>query len=101
MRKETKLYFTSIDDNFCQELKSFSKEELEELNYNLVEAIPDNNNPDYVWCTHYGEVGEKSECTKRICPGYKSKSGLGRCQHKGNLFQHGDLVNVKSEFEQL
>lgn len=97
MIKKEKLYFTSIDDTFCINLKYLSNEELEDLNFELIEAIPDNNNPEYTWCSHFGEVGERSECKKNICNAYKSKSGRGKCLHRGNLYQHGEKVNIKEE----
>lgn len=97
MSKKEKLYFTSIDDTICQKLEDYSKEELEELDFELIEAIPDNNNPEYIWCTYFGEVVEKSECKKSECNAYKSNSGRGKCLHKGNLYQHGEKVNVKEE----
>ncbi|WP_313386927.1 hypothetical protein [Chishuiella sp.] len=94
MEKE-KLYFKSVDDTFCQKLCDFDKEELEEINYTLIEAIPDNNNTEHIWCTYFGEVGEKSECKKSVCYAYKSNSGRGKCIHRGQLYYHGKLVNVK------
>lgn len=97
MSRKEKLYFTSIDDTFCVRIEDLSKDELEELGFELIEAIPDNNNLEYIWCTYFGEVGEKSKCKKSECNAYKSKSGRGKCKHKGNLYQHGDLVNVKEE----
>lgn len=97
MKKE-KFYFKSEDDTFCQSLQYFSKEELEELDYNLIEAIPDNNTSEYIWCTHRGETVEKFNCKKSICTYYSSKSGRGKCQSKGSLYWHGDLVNVKEDY---
>lgn len=97
MSKKEKLYFTSIDDTFCVILEDLSKDELEEMDFELIEAIPDNNNPEYIWCTHFGEVGERSECKKSECNAYKSNSGRGKCLHRGNLYQHGEKVNVKEE----
>lgn len=101
MTKEEKLYFTSIDDTFCQELKHYSKEDLEELNYNLIEAEPDDGKSGFIWCSYKGECVEKYECKKSECPYYKSKSGRGKCQNKGSLYWHGKKINVRSEFERL
>ena len=93
MKKE-KLYFRSIDDNICHSLdwhlEDAKLEQLEEIT--LVEAIPDNDNNDYVWCTHYENPEEKSLCNKMNCTAYTSKSGRGKCEHKGNLFTFGDEV---------
>lgn len=94
-----KLYFRSIDDNTCKYLEwhfdDAREEELETIT--LVEAIPDNDNPDYVWCTHYENVVEKDECKKSQCELYKSKSGRGKCEHRGNLYTFGEEVTFKVE----
>lgn len=95
--KNIDLYFKSLDDTFCEPLDGFMNdaraEGLSEIT--LVEAIPDNNNQDYVWCTYYGECVEKSDCKKSICPYYESKSGRGVCSNKGHLYQHGEEVTFK------
>ena len=95
MSKKEKLYFTSFDDTFCVRLEDLNKDDLEELNFELIEAIIDNNNPEYIWCTYFGEVRERYECKKSECYAYKSKSGRGKCLHRGSLYQHGEKVNVK------
>ena len=97
MKTIEKFYFLSINDTFCVKLSDLSIDELEEVDYNLIEAIPDNNNHEYIWCTHFGEVREKSECKKSLCYAYSSKSGRGKCKHKGSLYQHGNLINVKDK----
>lgn len=61
----------------------------------LFEAIPDNGNPGYIYCTVIGEVGERSECRKAVCPDYESKSGRGVCKYRGKLCTHGDKVTFK------
>jgi hypothetical protein len=94
-----KLYFSSIDDTSCytlaDRLNDAKLEGLDEVT--LIEAIPDNSNPDYIWCGHQGEVGEREGCKKAICPFYKSKSGRGVCKHRGNLYQHGEEATFKVE----
>lgn len=93
MTKE-KLYFESIDDTSCYPLTDILNdaytEGLEKVT--LVEAIHDNNNPNFIWCSYKGEVGEKQECKKAICSYYSSKSGRGICEHRGNLYKHGEEV---------
>ena len=93
MSKE-KLYFRSIDDTTCHPLEwhldDARDEELETIK--LVEAIPDNDTKDYVWCTHYENVEEKSLCSKMNCPAYTSKSGRGVCELRGKLYEHGNEV---------
>lgn len=96
MKKE-KLYFKDKEDTFCTSLESrleyAADEGLTEIT--LIEAIPDDGNHDIIWCTQYSECTEKSECKKHICPGYSSKSGRGKCEHKGNLYLHGEEVKFK------
>ena len=93
MTKE-KLYFESIDDTNCYPLSDrLNDARLEGLEkVTLVEAIPDNGNPYYIWCGYQGEVGERQECKKVICSYYESKSGRGVCRHRGNLYTHGEKI---------
>lgn len=94
---EEKKYFKSIDDTFCSSLDNFINEAkndgLKEIT--LVEAIPDNNNTEFVWCSHYGECIELHLCKKSECSKYTSKSGRGKCSNKGKLFSHGEEVTFK------
>ncbi len=93
-KKQTKLYFLNIDDTNCYPLSDrLNDARLEGLNkVTLVEAILDNDNPDYIWCGEQGEVGERSECRKSFCSYYESKSGRGICKHRGNLYTHGEEI---------
>jgi hypothetical protein len=93
MAKE-KLYFTSIDDTSCYTLfDRLNDARLDGLKkVTLIEAILDNDNPDYIWCGHQGEVGDRQECKKSICSFYSSKSGRGVCKHRGSLYLHGEEV---------
>lgn len=92
--KKKKLYFKSINDTVCLSLESHLQDaKLEELDkITLIEAVPDHNNPDYIFCVHEGEIGERQGCKKSICSLYSSKSGRGTCKHRGRLFQHGNKV---------
>lgn len=98
MNKE-KLYFRFEDDTTCRPLNwhldDARDEELVEVT--LIEAVPDNDNPDYIFCGYHGEVGERSLCTKYGCPTYTSKSGRGVCQHRGRLFEYGEKITFKVE----
>lgn len=93
MSKE-KLYFKSIDDNICYSLQTQIEDARDEglTTVTLVEAIPDNDNNDYVWCSHYEATEEKSLCSKNNCSAYTSKSGRGKCEHRGNLYTFGEEV---------
>jgi hypothetical protein len=90
-----KFYFSDEDSTTCYplsyHLESADKHEKE---ITLVEAIPDNNTTDFVWC-HMFEAVEKCDCSKKFCNEYKSKSGRGRCENKGKLFMHGDRITFK------
>lgn len=93
------MYFENEDSTNCYDLKDHLNnariEELKEIT--LLEAVPDNDNSDYIWCTYLGEVGERGECRKSFCAYYESKSGRGVCSHRGNLFLHGDAINFNVE----
>lgn len=91
-----KLYFADIDDTTCMSLENHISNHCgDEDEITLIEAIPDNDNQDYIWCMHYGEVGERDQCKKSECAYYNSKSGRGVCMNRGNLYQHGDEVTFK------
>jgi hypothetical protein len=92
--KAQKLYFKSIDDTFCSSLESHLQDaRLDGFEtVTLIEAIPDKENPDYIFCGLMGEVGKRQECKKSQCDGYSSKSGRGVCKHRGSLYQHGEEV---------
>ncbi|MBG0514073.1 hypothetical protein [Elizabethkingia meningoseptica] len=94
---KAKLYFQDVDSTFCYPLEDHLKEAKEEglTNITLVEAIPDNKTSEYIWCSYYGESGEKNECRKTYCSRYSSKSGRGVCQHRGKLYLHGESVEFK------
>lgn len=92
-----KLYFKSIDDTTCYPLKHHLAEaKIEGLEtITLIEATPDDDNPDYVFCGHHELVSERSECKKSNCEFYSSKSGRGVCEHRGNLCDYGDEFTFK------
>jgi len=92
--KTEKLYFKSIDDTFCSSLESFINDaRLEGLaEITIVEAVPDNDNVDYIWCSQHGECVEKYLCKKSLCESYESKSGRGVCINRGHLYSHGEEV---------
>lgn len=92
--KIKKLYFQSIDHTVCSSLEShFDDARDNELTkIKLIEAIPDKDNPNYIWCAHELEIESRQECKKAICPFYSSKSGRGVCEHRGILHQFGEEV---------
>jgi hypothetical protein len=95
--KKPQLYFLNEDDTTCHTLEErindAAFEGLEEIT--LLVAVPDNDNPDYIWCGHEASVGERSECKKAHCIYYKSKSGRGVCEHRGNLYSYGEAVKFE------
>ena len=94
-----KLYFGSVDDTFCQPLEDHMTEAKYEgfTEITLVEAVPDFDNKEHIWCTHYGEVAERQECKKAHCEHYNSKSGRGVCSDRGRLYTFGEEVTFKVE----
>lgn len=95
--KTEKLYFLDTSSEICYSLDTFSLEELEEVDYEIYEAIPFNDsNTYYVFCSLDGEITEREFCKKSQCKGYTSKSGRGVCSHRGKLFEFGEKVNVKN-----
>jgi len=92
--KTEKLYFKNIDDTTCYDLQTRIEDAQDEglEKVTLIEAIPDNGNSDFVWCMHHVDCIEKNECKKSVCDYYKSKSGRGKCENKGNLYLHGEEV---------
>lgn len=96
-----KLYFRSIDDTFCEPIDGILAEAKYEgrEKVTVLEAIRDRETKEYVWCTHFGEVTERSECVKSCCSSYEpNKSGRGTCSNRGKLYRHGDegTFDVKS-----
>ena len=94
--KTEKLYFLDNSSERCYPLDYFSSEKLKEVNYELYEAVPDNDNKDFIFCSFVVEVGEREFCKKSQCKDYASTSGRGVCQHRGKLFEFGEKVNVKN-----
>lgn len=92
-----KLYFENEDANICYPLQYHlerAKEEgLKEIE--LFEAIPDNNNKDFIFCSLIGEVGDREFCKKSECKDYTSKSGRGICSNRGKLMNFGKQLKFK------
>lgn len=104
MSKETKLYFRDIDSEMCYGFEDHiieaEDEGLEEVT--LVEAVPDFDNKDYIWCMANGACVERFECKKAYCTYYSSKSGRGVCENRGRLYRHGEKVTFKiSDYKHL
>ena len=93
--KTQKLYFLDSSSEICYPLDYFSLEELEEVDYEIYEAIPDNDNKDFIYCSLAREVGDREFCKKSQCKDYTSTSGRGVCSYRGKLFEKGEKVNVK------
>lgn len=98
-----KYYFINEDAESCYPLSFHIElakhENLETIE--LIEAIPDFDNPDFIWCSFVGEAGEKTECNK-TCDEYIPVKGKG-CKHKGKLYEYGEKVKfiVKDHAEKL
>lgn len=92
-----KLYFENEDSISCMGIENFLHDaKLEGLTeITVIEAIPDNGTSDYIWCQIYDCV-QKDDCRKSVCSAYKSKSGRGKCENKGNLYLHGNKVTFST-----
>src|SRR6476620_8403844 len=92
--KNEKLYFKSLDDEICSPLEihlaDAKWDDCKEIT--LIEAVPDNDNQHVIWCQHFWACVERPQCTKSECEYYTSKSGRGVCQHRGQLYTHGEEV---------
>ena len=96
-----KFYFESIESEVCYTLQSHiieaKENDLEQIT--LFEAI-EAKVEGIVWCGLLDVAIEKSECTKKECSSYNSKSGRGACSHRGSLYEHGEEVTFKvSDYE--
>ena len=76
-------------------IEKAKKEGLAEIT--LFEAIPENDNPHFIYCCHVGVVGDREECSKSRCEFYESKSGRGVCRYRGKLFTKGERIMFKVE----
>lgn len=94
---ENKKYFASIEDAICTELKyhliSAKAEGLKDIE--LIEAVHDTDNKDYIWCNYDSEVTELSACCKNYCAHYETESGEGICSRRGILYTYGKSVKFK------
>lgn len=94
---KTDYYFKDRDAEFTFPLDHHLREaKAEGLKVvKLIKAEPDNVTTDYIYCREFRDVGEKSECSKKNCASYSSKSGRGVCEKRGKLFLHGEEVEFK------
>lgn len=90
--KKDKLYFKDFDSEMCYSLEWHVENSLEGKLV-LFEAIKDHSVNDYIYCKIFNIV-ENSECKKSQCIKYSSKSGRGKCIHKGNFYIKGKEVNI-------
>ncbi len=99
--KKQQQYFRNIDSEYAYPLKHHLDEAradgLDEVT--LFEAVPDFHNPDYIFCSEVGEVGERLECRKHLCESYEPRGNAkgGPCAHRGWLYEHGDEKTFKVE----
>ncbi|MFH6944589.1 hypothetical protein [Flavobacterium sp. FlaQc-50] len=101
-KEETKLYFRNVDSTNCETIEDILHDaKLDELTeITVLEADPDNDTADHIWCNIYDAVS-KCDCKKSLCSAYESKSGRGKCKNKGNLYFHGDEVTFNVETGEL
>lgn len=93
---EDKKYFESTESETCWPLKGhienakfqgLKEVTLIEANEVKIEGV--------IWCKLIEATVDKSECNKKQCASYHSKSGRGVCQDRGKLYEHGEEVTFK------
>lgn len=86
-------FFFRDDDDTCYTLQSQIDYMIENgiTEMKLFLAERETKSP-YFFCKHFGECGDKSECTcGKICDGYKPKNGKsGVCKHYGYTYEQTD-----------
>lgn len=97
--EKDKLYFRDEDDTICRPLSErLADAKAEDLKtITLFEAVRDKDTKDIIFCSHYGDCVEKSDCNKSICPDYESNSGRGVCSNRGKLYCHGEKITFNVE----
>lgn len=86
-----KLYFAnkeSLCTTLADHLHDAQLEGLSEIT--LIEAIKDDGTSGQTWCAYKGYAVDNCDCKKSACGYYSSKSGRGRCEHKGTLYSFGN-----------
>lgn len=99
--KTDKYYFRDEDSTMCHPLDYFDEGDFDDDDdeKTLIEAVPDNDTKDFIYCGLDQEVSEKSMCKKSECRGYTSKSGRGVCARRGKLYTHGEKVYLSDDFK--
>lgn len=97
MKTKVKLYFRNEDSTNCETLDDILNDAKDDglKEITVLQAIPDNGFSGNIWCMHLGEVYDKSECNKKECCYYSSKSGRGVCESRGKLYLHGEKETFK------
>lgn len=90
-------YFENVDAEYCYTEDHFidqmKMEGITEMT--VLKAIP-GTEPDFFWCKHYGQMGEKGGCGS-ICKEYAPKNGKsGCCKHYTNrVYFHGEDFTIQ------
>ncbi len=94
--KNTQYYFRNVYSTNIETIEDILHDaKLDELtSVTVLEANPDNDTSEYIWCGIYDCV-ERCDCKKSLCSSYESKSGRGKCKNKGKLYTHGKEVTFK------
>ena len=95
---ENKLYFKNEDSTHCYPLADHINEAKDEMldEIELIEAIP-SKEKGYIWCTHYADVIQQSECRKTECSYWERYKNSKICINRGKLFTSGEKVKFKVE----
>ena len=97
----SELYFYHKDFEYAEPLWQIKdKMRINSVSEHTVYLAEKSKDRDAFYCTHYGEVGLKSEggCGK-ICEGYQPRNGKrGMCKHQRPTYEPSDetlIVRVK------
>jgi len=95
-----KQYFLDEDSNTCHPLdfhiENAKQEKLNEIE--LIEAIPDLDNPEFIWCSEMTTVIEHTECNNH-CPYYKAVE-QNICDLRGELHDFGETITFNVDTSQ-
>jgi len=91
-----KYYFEYEDSEYCYSLDFLIKKAKEEgkNEITLYEAIPDDSS-EYYYCAFANDFSDASDCNKKNCEYYCSKSGRGVCKYRRHGSMHGKEVKFK------
>lgn len=91
-----KFYFSPLDDERCYQLcdiiNDANNSGLDEIEVTEAKRV---TGGDYFYCTKFGDVGEKGQCSKIECNAYSPRNGKnGRCRYSGYCYEPTDKKKI-------